>query len=236
MTPPLRILAISAVLTVLAACPPTTSKGIFPFDGHTAVPSDQILIAYDGATEIPPGYPVSGLIRVVDLEDGGFIAGKVMIDGPDLTFIPDGPWPDGHRIAWTVGDDSHAPHGPELPVPSGLVGTAVFSTADAPEVVAVTAGDAGEACLVFSQAIDAPSADVRVTVDDVAVEPTSWTVDASWDVRPDGTDMWCLGGVPVDGQSGVRTWIGERGPWRFEIEDPQTAMDRLYRTRQERPL
>lgn len=230
MTSPLRILTIPLALAALTACPPTSSKGIFPFDGHTAVGARQSLVAYDGATEIPPGYPLPRLITVVDLEDGGFIAGQVVADGLDLTFVPDEPWPAGHRIAWTVGDDKHAPHGPELPVPAALAGTAVFSTADAPEVVAVTTGDNSEACLVFSQAIDPAAAGVRISVDDASVEPASWSQDTSWDSHPDGTDMWCAVGVQVAPQAGVRAWIGDRGPWRYNLEDPQAAMDRLYRS------
>ena len=161
-----RVLASSLLLVPLVACEELPGM-IAPFDGRTDVGANDPLVVQGGANHIPPDYPPGNVITVVDLQDGGFIDGDAVTDGPDVLFYPAEGWAEARRFAWTFMDPDHVPHGPEMPVAEGLAGTAVFSTEDAPEVLAVEEDD-GRPCLVLSQPVaDVDALELRVKVDDV---------------------------------------------------------------------
>lgn len=223
-----RLVVLASAVAVGASC--STAGGmITPFDGRTLVDLEAPLVIIGGAVEIPPNYPVGDLISVVDLEDGGFVEGQVVVRDLDVSFHPTGGWREGRRYAWTFADPEHMPHGPELPVPEALRGTAVFSTADAPEVVAV-ALEGGEACLVLSQPVeDIDALDVRITLDDAEVPDAAFELRDDWDGYGGGATAACLSGVDVVDVEAVRAWIGDRGPWRHPIEASGDIRARLFR-------
>ncbi len=223
-----RLTALALVSAALVACKELPGM-IAPFDGRSNVDGGEPLVVQGGANQIPPDYPAGDVITVVDLQDGGFVEGRSITDGPDVLFYSTEPWPASRRFAWTFMDPDHVPHGPEMPVTEGLSGTAVFSTEDAPEVLAVEE-DAGRPCLVLSQPIeDAEALDLRVTVDDVDVDASTRSLDGAWDPYDGGATALCLDGVSVAPGQSVRAWVDGRGPWRHPAEAHDTIVARLFR-------
>lgn len=223
-----RLTALSIVTCTLVACEDLPGM-IAPFDGRSDVNANEPLRVQGGANQIPPDYPAGNVITVVDLQDGGFIDGRALTDGADVLFYPTDSWPSDRRFAWSFMDPDHVPHGPEMPVDEGLAGTAVFSTANAPEVLAVEEDD-GRPCLVLSQPIeDAEALDLRVSVDDVEVDASVRSLDSAWDPYDGGAVALCLDGVAVAPGQSVRAWVDERGPWRHPAEAHDTIVARLFR-------
>lgn len=223
-----RVFALSVVLVPLVACEELPGM-IAPFDGRSDVGSGDPLVVQGGANQIPPDYPAGNVITVVDLLDGGFVDGEVVTDGPDVLFYANEGWAEARRFAWTFMDPDHVPHGPEMPVDEALAGTAVFSTEDAPEVLAVEEDD-GRPCLVLSQPIDDVDAlDLRVTIDDVDVDASTRSLNAAWDPYDGGANALCLETATVVPGQSVRTWIDGRGPWRHPASAHDTLVARLFR-------
>lgn len=202
---------------------------IAPVAGQTGIPVDLALLVRNAAQEIPPDYPIDDAIRVVDLDQGGFVAGVVEIDGVDLLFTPDEAWAEGRRYAWTIDPVAHVPHGPELPLPENLVGTQAFGTSESVDVLASAIADDGQPCVVLSRPIpDMQTRGIRVTINDVEIEearlvpldPQEWNPNLERFPEDPYIDVYCLD-APVEVEAGatIRTWLGEEGPWRHEIRD-----------------
>ena len=224
-----RLTALSLVATCLVACTEPLPGMIAPFDGRTAMDADQPLVVQGGANQIPPDYPAGDVITVVDLQDGGFVEGHAVTDGADVLFYAADGWPEARRFAWSFMDPTHVPHGPEMPVEEGLAGTAVFSTQDAPDVLAVEEDD-GRPCLVLSQPIDDVDAlELRVTIDDVDVEASTRSLNAAWDPYGGGATALCVEGAEVVPGQTVRTWVDGRGPWRYPAQAHDTLVAKLFR-------
>lgn len=220
-------------LAFIAGCTQTSDFSISPMDGLTAVSPDEPLVAYGAAREIPPGYPLGDLITVVDLADGGYVDGEVMVEGTDLSFYPAQNWSGDRRYAWTVGEDEHVTHGPELPIPEESRGTAVFSRIGRPEALGAWSEDP-DVCVLLSQPEVALNVrDLRLTVNDVAVESFNLH-EVALGVDAPVTGVCISATLPIGAGSTLRVWWGNEGPWRFNAED--TSSDALIQRLTRQPL
>lgn len=231
--------ATMSLLLIVAGCTPAPvapTAWIAPLDGRTALAPDAELRLHAPALHLPPDYPLGDFLRVVDLADGGFVPGEVVPEGDQVRFVPAEPW-DG-RYVWTVDQPAAVPHGPELPLPSDLLGSAVFDTSGHVELLAATADDG--LCLVLSRALDEPPSPVRITLDDVdLVEPVLALLDRdAWmDALPEGlrpeVDLACVEGETAEPGARLRVWFGEEGPFTAEVEDlaPADLVLALHRGR-----
>jgi hypothetical protein len=219
------------IAAFLAGCDDPTlnpqDSFVSPLAGQTGVPSDMELLVRGGAVEIPPDYAVGDVIRVVDLEDGGFVAGQVLMEGWDLRFVPEEPWADGRRYAWTVDPAGHVPHGPELPIPANLVGTSAFGTSEAIDLLGSTLDDDQRACLVASHPLE-EAGEVRITANDVEVEDVTleelreieWVPGFARDPSDPYVQVWCVNSAtPIAAGAVLRVWWGEQGPWSLTVRE-----------------
>ena len=101
---------------------------IAPLDGQTAVATDLPLFVEIGDISMPPDLPIpEDFIRVVDLVDGGTVAGELVRDDTRVDFVPSVPWSEAGtrgvccRLSVTLG--------PQFQFPAHLLGTAVFDCA-----------------------------------------------------------------------------------------------------------
>ncbi len=235
-----------AAFLVLAACPPPTPTGdayIAPLNGQSAISPEMDLVVHTWSVELPPEYPLPTLMRVVDLETGGLVAGDISKRGNTLRFTPTGGWRPNRRFAWTVNPIEDIPHGPETLVEGNLVGTAVFDTSDTLNILGATSSSPSEICLIMSRPLlNEDGGDVRVTVNDVELDNDTTTflltTDAEYntgfetDPVDAGVHVFCITEIPQerDGEaitvtagSVVRVWWGEGGPWRQEVQTISVA-------------
>jgi hypothetical protein len=141
--------------TLIAGCPGPGPTFIAPLDGQTGVPLNAPLQLRVERLGNPQGYPLpEELIRVVDLESGGFVPGRLVARGPDVLFVPIDPWRPGASYAWVVSQPAHRARQPELRVPPEVLGEAVFHTASGPALLEAVLDD-GELCLLLSEPADA---------------------------------------------------------------------------------
>jgi hypothetical protein len=213
-------------ITFLAGCgggdsnPPPVY--ISPFVGQTDVALDTPLFVRHGASQIPPGYPTNEPVRVVDLDQGGFVPGEITVDGDDLSFAPDGGWAAGRRYAWTVDPMYGVPHGPLLGVNDNVDGTGAFTAGYDPTVLGAGLFQ-DTVCLLLSEPWDEQEFTVTandVPIDDVSVELIDRPVaddDTDWHSHFPG-DVACLDSAfPVAPGAALRVWWGDRGPWRVIV-------------------
>lgn len=215
---------------------------IAPFDGQTQVALDTAPVVHGGAQEVPPDYPVGELVRVVDLDAGGFVPGHTVADGQDLRFVLDTGFTAGRRYGWVIDPMLGVPHGPDLTLPDGASGTAVFSTSDDVVPVAV-ANDDDLLCVFLSAPVGSISpASARIEANDVFVEVTAATLldaqDYAFDGLADadvGAGVACFQTVPLIGVGAtVRVWWGAGDPIRLQVAgDPlPDVLATLYRGRE----
>jgi hypothetical protein len=216
------LLALAFVAGCAGEDPHPAAVYIAPFVGQTGVALDTPLFVRHGASEIPLDYHTQAPVRVVDLDQGGFVAGSVDFDGDDLSFTPDGGWAEGRRYAWTVDPMYGVAHGPLLGVNDNVDGTGAFTAGYDPTVLGAGLFQDG-VCLLLSQPWDEKEFTVTandVPVDDIEVQlidrPTA-DDDTDWHSHFPG-DVACLdGAVPVAAGSALRVYWGERGPWRVIV-------------------
>ena len=230
---------------LLAACDrASVAVYIAPFDGQTAIPLDLAPVVRGGAAEVPPEYPMGELIRLVDLDAGGFVPGNTVTDGDDLRFFPDTGFASGRRYGWVIDEIVGVPHGPTLSLPDGATGTAVFSTADNARPVAAAISE-GRTCVFLSAPIGEVDFQVaRLEVNGVFVEPLGVrimpTADFEFDglVRDagdEGASVACFTTDPVAGPGAtLRVWWAAEDPVRLQIADGDLSdvLADLYRGRQ----
>lgn len=217
---PLLLLPFVAGCADVSVVP--TPVYIAPFVGQTGVALDTPLFVRHGAADIPPDYATADPIRVVDLDQGGFVPGEITIDGDDVSFSPDGGWAQGRRYAWTVDPMLGVPHGPLLGVDDDIDGTGAFTAGYDPTVLG--AGLFQESvCVLLSQpwddaplsltANDVPIVDAEIEILDrpVAEEPDDWHSRFPGDVACFSTDL------PITAGTALRVRWGDRGPWRFVV-------------------
>jgi hypothetical protein len=248
-----RALALTgAFLPLLAGCPvadalPEGARYLSPLDGQSGWAADSPLTAYAEDLDIPADYPLPDLIRVVDLETGGVIAGDVERGSAWLRFTPQRPFRAGARYAWAVDVPPPVPHGPSLTLPEALRTPAVFDISERIDVLAVTREEDRRLCLVLSRVIT--EADLigawSLNTDGQAIAATAATVvaRASWASafeRPEHdplVDVLCFAApaappVPPDDDDTeppespqrwprvgetLRLSWGARGPWALPV-------------------
>lgn len=187
-----------------------------PMHGQTGVARTAELRMIVGDVGAPPDHPLPpDLIRVVDLDGGGFVPGEVRLEGDELRFRPALPWQPDRRYLWRIDEVPPLARAPELHFPASMVGEAVFSTVAETEVLEMTLKD-GRVCALLSQSDDG-SARVAVTVDggppvEVGYELTEESEHITLPL--DGVDVACLTGLdPVEVGASIRIWWDDRGPW-----------------------
>jgi hypothetical protein len=155
------------------------ARFVTPWDGQAAVPLDEPLVVRLPELDFPPDEPVpTDLVQVVDLEDGGFVAGTLTRAGRDVVFRPDAPWSPERAYAWTVARPVARARQPVFEVADEVLGEAIFTTA--PIVALLDAAlDDGRLCLLFGTAPD-PLLDL--TVGDEVHPAVGWE---SWDLGSD---------------------------------------------------
>lgn len=190
-----RLLLLALVGCASDDAPPAEAFA-FPANGQTGVASTAALTVVGLQAEPLPG---ADLVRVVDLDAGGHIAGTATLDSGTLRFVPDAPWPAGHRFAWSLDPGVDLPHGPQGGVQSDSPARS-FSTDDAIAVLAATR-DARGVCAVLSRELPAAT-EPALYLDGARIVPERAE---GWDIisprRP--TDIaplqvWCAPGL--DGQ------------------------------------
>jgi len=130
------------------------SAYILPFDGQTDWPVDRPIEVALNEQALPGGYPLDpGLLRVVDLTNGGIVEGDLVHEGRMLRFYPTDGWKPSTDYAWTLSPSVDRNREPQLLIPPALQGDAFFSTTSRLEVVnAVQQGE--RLCLQLSRAFD----------------------------------------------------------------------------------
>ena len=253
-------LALAAGVLALAACNADDvdyEEYISPLDGQTGWNPETALVVVAEGMDIPPDYPLPELIRVLDLDFGGFVPGRTeKLDG-SLRWTPDDPLktdcdpsdPDdlGCRFGWVVDVPEPVPHGPELHFPDILEEPAVFDTSSRIDVLGGSLDAEGRPCLVLSRKVtaeDTGSWSVEIDgqlVEDVIgslLDPADWASGLELPAGDDGVDVICFEqflGTPddpplVQGGDRVRLTWGDQGPWVVEIEDG-AILDTVQRLR-----
>jgi hypothetical protein len=218
------------------SCDAPPTSWIDPFDGQTAVPTDAVLRAVAAGDDLPPDWPAPDPIRVVDLDAGGAVAGRVTRDGDDLVFTPLSAWEPDHRYAWTVDLPEGTPHGPELRNAPLVEGTAVFSTsAAALDVVGVAVADAS-LCVLFSRPPDSIELEgLALWINEVPVGLLGFEAVPFVDLVDEGGDapVGAACGTPdqpVAAGAEARVRRGEADAVRFLVdEDPSATLRRVRR-------
>lgn len=170
---------IACLAGVVAGCfsPVQDRSWVAPFDGQSAVRLDDPLVIQANRLDYPPGLALpQDLVVVVDLTSGEQVPGVVQrADAPgdgslglyfegdrpeaQLHFAPDAPWQPDHRYAWRVEAPLANRRGATLALDAHLVGEAVFTTRNAPELLSASldssfsTGSGDWVCLAFSQSI-----------------------------------------------------------------------------------
>ncbi len=121
--------------------------GISPADGRSDVGAFQPLVLLRTDLSFAPIPP---LIRVVDLEVGGYVPGLMEVLPEGVAFIPDEPWPRDRYFAWTVEEPLDPPRQPTVDI-DGFGDTFVFNTYNRPEVLGVAYDGPDGICIVASQ-------------------------------------------------------------------------------------
>ncbi|MFK7926595.1 MAG: hypothetical protein AB8H79_00285 [Myxococcota bacterium] len=248
--------ALAALLVVTAvgtsACEETglvpLQRFISPLDGQTGWDPNTPLVIRDEGMSVPPDYPLPALVRVVDIDLGGFIEGRTERNGSTLIFTPDSAFEADKRYGWVVDMPEPVPHGPELVFAETLQEPAVFDTTSDIDVLAGTLGDDGQVCLVLSRLLTAEDTgnwSIEVDgerVDNVVgslLDRTEWLGALSFPEGDDGVDVFCFDPpdsspsefpLVTDGAR-VRLYWGARDPWLIEVNAgaPFSAVERLRR-------
>jgi len=224
----LRRVALAALLVACAPDPGPAASWVEPMDGATGWLDAAPLRVVTPTLDVPPDYELEPSLRVVDLADGGYVAGTFAAEADGASFTPDEPWQPNRRYAWTLDVPSSLPHGPEWSVPEVLPGTAVFDTDPAIEVLGASTDDGGRVCVVLSAMAPAETVDVEWTLNDMGPPvPDTLTVlpvdewageMLEWGLHP-AIDVACLSLVFVSPGDRFRFWVGDSGPYLAEISE-----------------
>ncbi len=211
-----------------------------PMDGRTALPLDAPLVLAGATLGFPAEYPAPALIRVIDLEDGGEVPGTLDADGDRLHFVPNAPWRPDRRYVWTVDAPGAVPHGPEVDLPTRLLGAAVFDTSDRLRAVDAARGPDDRSCFVLSRTLDdATPLPAHVTLNDVALPVThllplpreAWVVGVA-DQVPIEVDVACLPPTQIVFEGALlRVALDDEGPWLVTQRETSVLEATLHRHR-----
>jgi len=220
---------------------------ISPMDGQTGWNPETALVVVAEGMDIPPDYPLPDLIRVLDLDFGGFVPGRTERFEDSLRWTPLEPLPTdcdpqdaedlGCRFGWVVDVPEPVPHGPELSFPDILEEPAVFDTSTRIDVLGGSIDAEGQACLVMSRKLTAGDTETwTLEIDgeeltDVVgslADPADWAAGLELPEGDDGVDVLCFEGLDgsnpddppfVEPGDRVRLTWGQQGPWVVEMDD-----------------
>jgi hypothetical protein len=225
-----------AIACLLSACDGSTVRQtggfIGPMDGQTHVSKDQALLVSTGGLDLPAKYAIpQSFIRVVNLVDGGFVAGDVVREGDDILFLPERSWKANTRYAWSTNQIPALPRSPEYQFPKALIGEAVFDTSSTMDVLDVvlddTRDEVGQPCALLSREIVAPNALVVLTLNGELLDDVDYDIydEGEWGASFDAdyapsVSVVCFDIVVSPGDS-LRLWWNESGPWVTTIERGQ---------------
>lgn len=237
---------IIAIACLLSACNGPAGRQadgfIGPMDGQTHVAKDQALLVSTGGLDLPEKYAIpQSFIRVVNLADGGFVAGDVVREGDDILFLPTKAWKANTRYAWSTNQIPALPRSPEYQFPKALIGEAVFDTSSGMDVLDMmlddTRDDLEQPCALLSRAIVAPNALVVLTVNGELLEDVNYDIydEEEWgeafdaDYAP-SVSVVCFD-VDVSAGDSLRLWWNESGPWVATMEPGhiETALRNRHR-------
>ena len=179
----------ACVTVLLAACapePPDSSGFIAPMDGQDAVSPEAVLRIIGAARTLPPGADLPAeLIRVVDVERGGRVPGRVGRIGDDIVFRPRSEWRPDAGFHWNITEVRPQARSTAFALEAPLAGDAVFSTRQ--RTRALEAVSDGPLCLVLSQALD----DLRLIQSTLAGEqqPIAWELISEAEVTASGEQV-----------------------------------------------
>lgn len=225
---------------------------ISPLDGQTGWSVDAPLQTLAPEMDIPPDYALPELIRVLDLDLGGFVPGTTVRTVDTLTFTPDEPFAEDRRYSWVVDVPTPVPHGPQLTFPSALEEPAIFDTRPRIDVLGGSVDSTGQTCLVLSRLITADDAgswsiEVNGTLVDGLVgyrlDREVWSTGFDFPDDDPGPDVYCftpseteLAGLPAL-QEGDRLrvfWTGQ-GEWLVDGLDAGEIRTTIVRLRRGDP-
>ncbi|MBN2800240.1 MAG: hypothetical protein JXX28_13960 [Deltaproteobacteria bacterium] len=225
------MLKFLVLLPLLAACggDPAAPPAVWlaPLAGQTGVPTDLPLVVHTGSLRIPPDYALPDLIRVVDLETGGFVAGRVDVLDDTVHFVPTAGWRAARDYAWTFDPARGVPHGPELDIPDFGGNAPIFSTSSRVDLLAASLDEEGRVCVITSRPLTGDDEGVlRFTADEVEVD-TLWVelipqVEPSTELEDGdpGVSVLCAT-LSTELGAGAELAIrwGELGAWRLTLLD-----------------
>ena len=248
----MRTTLFVTAISLLGACdPPDDDAGlgfIAPLDGQSNVATNADLLVRTGGLDVPEKYALpQNFIQVVNLSDGGFVAGEVVRDGDDILFLPAKAWQPDTRYVWSLSQIPQLPRAPEIRIPEHLTGEAVFDTAPVLEVLDIVleeVDDLAMPCALFSREITAPNALVTVTIDGVLVDDVHFEVYAEGDwnkgykgalnKNDPGVSIVCFDVPDIVGGESFRVWWNESGPWQAILEPGQMTKSLKARRRSNR--
>lgn len=221
--------ARSLLFLLLSGCqalPPAT-VWVAPLAGQTGIPSGMPLVVHTGPLDVPPDYALPDLVRVVDLADGGFVAGRVAVEAEAVRFIPDGGWAADRDYAWVFDAVEGLPHGPSLNLPEFGEEPPRFSTAQRLDFLASVRDDEGRICLITSRPVlpdDEGAWSVAADGVDVAVRYVEWEPEVEPEMELEsmdpGVDALCLvPDAPVDAGAELALTWATQPPIRLPLLD-----------------
>jgi hypothetical protein len=231
--------------TLFAGCTEPDSQAeaswVSPLDGQTGWDPAQPLVAFSNTMDIPPDYPLPELVRVVDIDEGGVIPGRVERSSTLITFTPDDPLPENRRFGWVIDVPDPVPHGPSLVVPDRLREPLVVDTSPRIDVLAGSVDDVGLVCVVLSRVLTGEDrGSWRLAVGPVEVGEavgflvprSEWGPDLDLPEGDLGVDVLCFDFAgsgepnpdpteppPVSAGEEIRLWWGDSGPWLITLAE-----------------
>lgn len=223
----MRRVLLSLLLLACRAEPERGDAWISPVDGKTDVQPHVPLRVHVGGLQLPVDYPLSDdFIRVVDADDGGFVPGRIRLERDIVSFIPDGGWELDKRYVWSIGELPTLDRGPEHFFPEELYGEASFATTQLLDVLEGTLHDDGSVCMMLSRKLIELHELVRITVDEVPVDPgpvslhseSLWLDDFPVELIDEGVTIACFPELQVAPGASVRVWWGNRPSFQTRID------------------
>lgn len=227
----MRLAPVLALLLAACSGPASEEVGwIAPFDGQTNFHPEQDLVVSLRNVVLPEGYPLSELIQVMDMLDGGRVPGHIEQTDEAIRFVPEYPWEADRRCGWTIYNPLEEAHGPEVHL-AGIEGTQVFEVSDNIHALEATVGEVdGQVCLLLSRPVEE------------SLQLTVWSEEDEFEFEAsDEPDLWDefnlaetdlgAGAKCFDTPAGLAAGDAIRvriegasvllaqGPWRLELSD-----------------
>jgi hypothetical protein len=155
-------------------------------DGQDAVALETVLRVVGAARALPPDADLpADLIRVVDVERGGRVPGRLGRDGDDLVFRPDSEWRSDADYHWNIAEVYPQARGTAFALAPPLAGDAVFSTRQRTRTLEAVSD--GSLCLVLSRSVD----DLLLIESTLGGEPqpVSWELTSEADLTERGEQV-----------------------------------------------